>query len=131
MKTLADYVVIRDSPFEIGTGNPAQPHIFEFELPGDYVKGRNIAKPVLQFIIRGFLDDDYSFQIGFNDLQELQSKSEVRYTFKDVSKSRLFTMHEAIDGIKLVPGKNRVYFRAVSGKLGFSDVILWFQRKID
>ncbi|WP_257666401.1 hypothetical protein [Parapedobacter tibetensis] len=129
MTTLADYLIIRDNPFEIGTGNLTQPSAFDFELPSDYVKGTNVAKPILQFIVRGILDDDYFFQIGFNDPQQLQSKSEVRYKFKDVSKSRIFTMHEAIDGSKLKPGKNRVYFRIIEGKVGFSDVVLWFQRK--
>ena len=39
-------------------------------------------------------------------------------------------MQEAIDGRKLNAGTtNRVYFRAVKGKCGFSDVVLWFQRE--
>ncbi len=130
MDTLADYVIIRDNPFDLGTGDLTQPSTFEFDLPADYVKGTHIAKPVLQFVVRGILDDDYLFQIGFNDPQMLQSKSEVRYNFKDVPKSRIFTMHEAIDGSKLKPGKNSIYFRIIEGKVGFSDVILWFQRHI-
>ena len=129
MTTLADYVVIRDNPFEIGTGDLTQPHFFDFQLPNDYVKGTNVAKPILQFVVRGNLDDDYTYQIGFNDPQMLQSKSSVRYESHNAPKSRTCTLHEAIDGNKLNPGTNRVYFRINSGKVGFSDVVLWFQRK--
>lgn len=79
-------------------------------------------------MVRGNLDEDYTFQIGFNDPQELQSKSELRYEFKNVGTSRIFSLHEAIDGSKLKVGTNRIYFRINTGKVGFSDVVLWFQR---
>ena len=126
MATLVDYIVIKDNPFELATFG-SEPHTFDFELPADFVQGTGTARPVLQFVVRGNLDDDYTFQIGFNDPQELQSKSEVRYEFKN-AESRIFSLHEAIDGSKLKAGTNKIYFRVNSGKVGFSDVILWFQR---
>ena len=129
MASLVDYLVIKDGPFELKPGNSQE--IFQFNLPNDYVAGTNLAKPILQFMVRGNLDDDYIFQIGFNDPQMLQSKSEVRYTFSDVAQSRIFSMHEAINGSKLNPGNNTVYFRRIgTGKVGFSDVVLWFQRTV-
>lgn len=124
MATLVDYVVIKDSPFDLATTG-STPHFFDFELPTDYVSS---AQPVLLFVVRGTLDDDYTFQVGFNDPEELQSKSALRYEFKNVGDSRVFSLHEAVDGNRLKPGTNRVYFRVNTGKVGFSDVILWFQR---
>lgn len=130
MPSLVDYIVIKDSPFELMPGNSED--FFDFNLPSDYVAGTNLAKPILQFMVRGNLDDDYTFQIGFNDPQMLQSQSEVRYSFSNVPQNRIFSMHEAIDGSKLNPGANRIYFRkiGVNVKVGFSDVILWFQRSV-
>ena len=127
MATLVDYIVIKDSPFDLSP-TTTTPHTFDFDLPSDFVQGTGTAKPVLQFVVRGSLDDDYTFQIGFNDPQELQSKSELRYEFKNVEATRIFSLHEAVDGSKLKIGSNTIYFRINTGKVGFSDVILWFQR---
>ena len=125
MPTLVDYTVIKDNPFELATTG-STPHIFEFELPANYVA---TPRPVLQFVGRGNLDDDYTFQVGFNDAEELQSKSALRYEFKNVQ-SAAFSLHEAVDGSRRKPGANKVYYRVNTGRVGFSDVILWFQRSM-
>jgi len=123
--TLVDYTVIKDSPFELGTSGSG-PHFFDFELPASYV---NTLSPILQFVVRGNLDDDYTFQVGFNDPDELQSKAALRYVCKNVE-SKIVSLHEVVSGGSLAPGKNRIYFRVNTGKVGFSDVVLWFQRNV-
>jgi hypothetical protein len=126
MPTLVDYTVIKDQPFELATSG-STPHMFEFELPSSYAV---TVSPVLQFVVRGNLSDDYIFQVGFNDPQELQSKSSLHYEFKNVEKSRIYSLHEVVQGSVLKPGTNTIYFRVSSGKVGFSDVVLWYQRTV-
>jgi len=126
--TITDYIVLSDGSFELDGHLDSK--VFEFDLPNDFVQGTNLAKPILAYIINP-LSGEVTHQAGFNDLQMLQSQSEVRFTH-DARVER--SLWEAVNGNKLNPGqRNTCYFMTVGAgsRARFRDVILWFQRSID
>ena len=123
MTTLADYKVVRDTKFNLRSG---QEESFELVLPGDLVRSGNSKRPMISF----FADPS-------GDAQDLKCRIEVNgqrvvsYTYSG-GVGRQHT--EVLRHDQLNSGEtNRIQFRVESGRgsVGFSDVVLWYQRNVE
>jgi hypothetical protein len=122
MPSLADYVIIRDSKFELWKH---QEQVFQFDLDGNIVSSGGSKRPIIAF----FADPSsnaalLTCEIEIND----QVVKTYRYS-GGVGREHC----EVLSHENLIPGEtNRIRFRVVAGdgSVGFSDVILWFQRTV-
>ncbi|CAN5831281.1 hypothetical protein BH23ACT10_BH23ACT10_24990 [soil metagenome] len=125
MPTIADYIVIRDGPFELTGSNPWSSG--NISIPNDLVPGTITAKAVLQYKVRPTASPPFA----------PSAEIEVRVNGRSVETIRLST--DTVHGLwEVFPATilnadsaaNFVEFRAESGFARISDVILWFQRDI-
>lgn len=122
MTTLADYVVIRDTGFEL---RPGQEQTYQFDVPGDIVSAGGSKRPILAF----FADPSGNaknlrceFEINDQVVKSYRYSGGVGRGHWEVLR------HENLNA----GATNTIQFRVESGEgsVGFSDVILWFQRNV-
>jgi len=127
MASLVDYQVLSDGSFELNGDLDIK--FLEFSLPSDFTVGTFRAKPILMWRVKP-LSSSVRYQIGVNDPQHLQSKSEGQRTYSNAANNP-DGVWEAISGEKFNAGKsNSIYFMTVnsSSRIRVNDVILWYQR---
>ncbi|MEL6778221.1 MAG: hypothetical protein AAFO06_13285 [Cyanobacteria bacterium J06597_16] len=132
--TLADYITLQDGKKRID----GQPNALSlvFDLPSDFVKGTNKAKPILQFKIGVNKPSDLQIRVNqdFTDTTYIQLDA-------NLSKHNAFrTYHELINGGKFNPGeRNEIKFILTehsvldqeNNDVTISDVVLIYQRNIE
>jgi hypothetical protein len=122
MTTLADYVVIRDTGFEL---RPSQEQTYQFDLYEDIVSSGGSKRPILAF----FADPSGNAK---NLRCEIEINDQVVKTYRysgGVGREHCEVLkHENLNA----GATNTIQFRVESGdgSVGFSDVILWFQRNV-
>jgi hypothetical protein len=122
MTTLADYIVIRDTKFEL---RPHQEQTFTFDIYEDIVRSGGSKRPIIAF----FADPsgnakNLRCEFEIND----QVIGDYRYS-GGVGRGHWEVLrHENLNA----GATNTIQFRVESGEgsVGFSDVILWFQRNV-
>ena len=122
MATLADYVVIRDGKFEL---RPHQEQTYQFDVDRDIVSSGGSKRPILAF----FGDQNGNAK---NLMCEIEINDQVVKTYSysgGVGREHCEVLsHENLNA----GATNTIQFRVESGEgsVGFSDVILWFQRNV-
>ena len=132
--TIADYKTLSDSPKRID-GSPNALDL-EFAVPGDFVFGTGIAKPVIMFTYKPLLDTTLEVY-----LRTIRNSDPVHTEFKKQLKpaDNYYTIHETMDGSHFVPGvTNKLQLILTNGSVLnntindvlISDVVLMYQRRI-
>lgn len=123
--TLCDYLILSDGSVKNGVN-------LLFNLPSDFVKGTNVAKPLLQFRIDP--EGESNIWIHVNEAASDPKQSNAEAIF-NLTKGDHRVLHEALDGSKFKAGaENRItIFTAPGGgsaSVFISDVVLFFQREV-
>jgi hypothetical protein len=129
MPTLTDYLVLSDVPFTLE--NPFEFKTLEFNLPDDYVKGTNFAKPIIMLQAKP-LTDNVKLHVMFNSDIHVQIDAVFKLEFINVPRID-HGQWECVSGDLLFAGKNTCRFRNFgdsSSQIRIRDVVLWFQRKV-
>ena len=119
MPTIADYVVIKDPLFDPGES-------FRFDLPDLQYDRRSLA--VVSFmVLTEEVEEPLTFRVLVNGADAFGKSG-------PITESNFFSAHEALESqvIPLHEHDNTIEFRKVggSGKLRFSDVVLWYKVKV-
>jgi len=135
MPTVADYLVIRHSSFEINSDTFSIP----FELPGEFTVGLQFAKPIVQYIWHPLADNGH-FRIWVNPppghlpmdaFNDPNFDTMVSFMKWGDEVGRDYGQWEAISGERFNVGGNTIHFGGTeSGRVRFHNVILWYQRAI-
>ncbi|MDJ0733263.1 MAG: hypothetical protein QNJ47_04110 [Nostocaceae cyanobacterium] len=131
--TLADYITLQDGTKRID-GQPNALNLV-FDLPSDFVKGTNKAKPILQFKIGVHKPSDLQVWVNSNN-----SGTNIQLDATLSKHSTFRTYHEFVDGSKFKPGEsNEIKFILVdhsiidtaNNDITIADVALIYQRRIE
>jgi hypothetical protein len=125
--TVSDYITIRDGSFVLNA-HTYQYKVFPIDLPSNFVKGTNKAKPIIQFKL--YVPVDAQLLIGIND--------QVQMNLIFHQHQRWVSIHELLDGSLFVPGEtNEIRFflrydesEEGASSVGISDIVLFFKKKI-
>lgn len=125
MPTIADYIVIRDGPFELTAGNAWSTG--NIAIPSDLVPGTATAKAILQYKVRPPASPPFApsaeIEVRFNgrSLETIRLRTDTVHGLWETFPATILNADSAA---------NFVEFRVESGFARISDVILWFQRDI-
>ena len=125
MPTMADYIVIRDAPFDLVTGEERQ--FGAIAIPADRVPGTASAKAILQYKVRPPTSAPFApsadIAVRFNGFEVETVKVTV-----DTVRGLWETFPATV--LNADSPANFVSFRVEQGRIRISDVIVWFQRDI-
>ncbi len=121
MRTLADYVVIRDTSVKLEMGKT---EAFTFNLPTDVMVSNSNTRPIVAFVADPSNANNLDCRITLNNSEVVKTNysGEVRRG-----------QWEVINHSYLKPGEtNSIQFSVLNGTgaVFISDIILWFQRKV-
>jgi hypothetical protein len=126
MPTIADYVVITDGKFTVGTADNIADHWTKrFTLES----GASLAsRSILQFVLIRKGTGDFNVGMKINDSDQLD------YTFAGVKQTIVNTIHEVISPnlLKLGTDANEIAFGigGGTGSIEIGDIVLHYQRTI-
>lgn len=115
MPRVADYSIIRDSPFTLEVGGDIDRQ-FSFSLPNEAHLG---SRSILAF--RTLNNQRVSFRV------EINGSNQLTFTF---GTSEVKTFHEVISANLLQHGTNTINFVVTSGEMTFADIVLWWQHNV-
>ena len=137
-KTIADYMVLNDGPFEIDSvpdGTIPVAKNLTFDLPNDFVVGTGRAKPILQFIFAAkSTDGKFAYWVNVGDTGLTESARHGSHFWPERVGPEVSTW-ECLHGELFNAGQsNRIRFGFPPGwnaRVIIRDVVLWFQRRVD
>jgi hypothetical protein len=128
MSSLADYIVLSDSPFRLPDGLGVND--LHFTLPGDFVAGTRVARPILAYILR-YESEEGEAHVWINPPSGegwVRDNADHTLTWSG-GRSGDQGLWESIQGDKLdTRRENLIIFGVTKGRARFRDVVLWFQR---
>lgn len=136
-KTIADYMVLSDGPFEIDSipdGTVPVAKNLDFDLPRDFVVGTNRARPILQFLYGAKSGDGrFGLWINVQNSAFVEGTLNASFFWPERVGPEIATW-ECFQGDLFRAGeRNRLRFGFPSGWNGtlvVRDVVLWFQRSV-
>ena len=126
MPSVADYAVLNDGTFDLNSGQEKE--LTPFFPPSGFVKGTNLAKAVLAYKARPLPNAPFSPQAELKITMKFQNLSVEQITIRDDTVRGLWEAFSAAEFSTTVG--NVFIFRAVSGRVRISDVILWYQVQV-
>lgn len=127
MTTVADYKVLMDKSVIVEEGTEHE--ISNFFMPDNYVRGTNLARPVLSYraAALGSRDGALAPFVRF----EVQTQASVILETVILRSASPATQTEVFSGNLLNDLiANNITFKVLQGRLWVSDVILWYQVRI-
>ena len=124
MPTVADYQVLRDGQFRMNAADTTRMvgGMF-FTVPTNLVHGTNKAKLILAFKMRPI--EDMAFKVRINDREIIDvalPKGNTTAYWETFPETFLGTGHSS---------NVEVEYSLQKGRAAFSDVVLWYQVKVD
>lgn len=119
MPTYVDYKVLWDGVFELDSEN--QDHFLEFTMPNNLVHGTDLAKPILAFIVRPVEETQVGIRVNHTDILSETYAPSVRRAFWEPFSGKLLGTGDS---------NNQIRFHLDSGRVRFSEVVLWYQRRV-
>ncbi len=122
---LADYIVLRDSPMKLDNG---EERALELSMPSGMVNNNNDSRPVLSFRAVGGSWSQGTIRVSVDDQGDIHQVIDAK-----VPPNETIEFKEVISKGQInAEGDNSLRFRHVGGgQVAISDVVLWFQRRVD
>ena len=136
--TVADYRVL-DAGFRLRLSSGDLSHRLGVDLDDGYVAGTNIARPILQFMVRAFQDNSrlvvaVNGGLEFDDFTKRVVVNSSVVMDREFDASPIRTYYTLIDGQRFSPGPGNSITFGINGD-GSDDVlvenvVLWHQRRV-
>lgn len=121
--TLSDFSVLNDSRFDLRAG---QDHRESFRRPDGFVRGTNLAQPILMFKVKPDGATRFTISAG-----ETPAEQEFEIGTGDNDDEQLRTLHWVISGSEFDQDVTAIDFRVATGRAAFAEVALLYQIRID
>ncbi len=122
--TIADYQVLRDGNFTLDSGHN-DVETFNFTVPDDLHRSTQTKRrAILNFVMRPVEDSKITVQLHRTDVMLRRSFSASHTRMHQ----EVFDINHALSTDGGVPASGaEVMFNVPSGKVVFSDVVIWYQ----
>lgn len=122
---LADYKVLRDSPVNLANGNEKA---MELTLPSGLVNNDADSRPVLSFRAVGGDWSEGTVRVSIDDQGAINQVIDAKVPPGEIIEFKEVLSQGDVHG----EGDNSLRFRHIGGgQVRISDVVIWFQRRID
>lgn len=130
--TVCDFAVLTDGRFDLNT---QEVHRETFNRPPGFVRGTNLAQPVLMFKVKPDGATRFNIRVGLNqpgqNLPDAAIQQEFEIGTGDNDDEQLRSLHLVIPGSEFDQPVTAIDFHVSRGRAAFAEVVLMHQVRID